>query len=199
MSLPEGSSPEGSLPESGAAHSMSLRRAVLLGVAACAILVAGCTVRPLYSDAPLDASGVSAKTELASIAVKPVNSRYAQQVRNNLIFGLYGGAQAPAEPTYSLALGVSELVQSAAVVQVTTDVDQPTAGTVTLTSSYTLTDAKTGKTVATGTRSIASSFDRPSQEFATYRAQIDAENRAARELAELLRLALAQDLSRHRQ
>ena len=193
MSLPETER----FPGYGRAF-MSLRRMALLGAAVSAILVTGCTVRPLYSDAPLDASGASTRAELASIAVKPVSSRYAQQVRNNLIFGLYGGAQAPAQPVYSLTLGVTELVQSSAVVQVTTDVDQPTAGTVTLTSSYTLTDAGTGKTVASGKRSITSSYDRPSQEFATYRAQIDAENRAARELADLLRLALAQDLARHR-
>ncbi|MGN6537865.1 MAG: LPS assembly lipoprotein LptE [Mesorhizobium sp.] len=173
-----------------------MRRFALVGAAASVLLAAGCTVRPLYSDAPLGNSNVSAKAELASIAVKPVSSRYAQQVRNNLIFGLYGGAQAPAAPTYSLALNVSELVQSAATIQVTTDVDQPTAGTVTLTAAYTLTDAQTGKTVATGTRSISSSYDKPSQEFANYRAQIDAENRAARELGELLRLALAQDLAK---
>ncbi len=191
-----------SLPDAEPSHRDSragiaiLRRFVLTGAAASALLAAGCTVRPLYSDAPLGNSTVSARSELASIAVKPVNSRYAQQVRNNLIFGLYGGAQAPAAPVYSLALNVTELVQSAATVQVTTDVDQPTAGTVTLTAAYTLTDAKTGATVATGKRSISSSFDRPSQEFATYRAQIDAENRAGRELAELLRLALAQDLTK---
>ncbi|TIR45334.1 MAG: hypothetical protein E5X53_37300, partial [Mesorhizobium sp.] len=75
--------------------------------------------------------------------------------------------------------------------------DEPTAGTVTLTANYVLTDAKTGKTIATGRRSIASSYDRPRQEFATYRAQIDAENRAARELADLLRLSIAQDLVKH--
>jgi len=75
-------------------------------------------------------------------------------------------------------------------------VDQPTAGTVTLTSRYRLTDIRSGAVLGTGTRSFSASFDRPSQEFATYRAQIDAENRAARELAQLLSLAIAQDLAK---
>ena len=190
MSLPEKSRP-------GAARL--LRLAMLSGFSAAAVLAAGCQVRPLYSNAPLSPGSQSgAQAELSSIAVKPVSTRYAQQVRNHLIFALNGGAQRTDAPAYSLDLGVSELVESAAVVQVATDQDQPTAGTVTLTANYTLTDAKTGKTIASGKRSIASAFDRPSQEFATYRAQIDAENRAARELAELLRLALAQDLARAR-
>ena len=81
--------------------------------------------------------------------------------------------------------------------QIQTDEDEPTAGTVTLTASYVLTDAKTGVVIATGKRSIPSSFDKPTQEFASYRAQLDAENRAARELAEMVSLSVAQDLVRH--
>lgn len=189
------SSPE----KAGPGAARFLRPALLSGFAAAALLAAGCQVRPLYSSAPLaPGAQAGAQAELASIAVKPVSTRYAQQVRNNLIFALNGGAQRTDAPAYSLDLGVSELVESSAMVQVATDQDQPTAGTVTLTANYTLTEAGTGKTIASGKRSITSAFDRPSQEFATYRAQIDAENRAARELAELLRLALAQDLARQR-
>ena len=60
-----------------------------------------------------------------------------------------------------------------------------------------LTDAKTGVVVATGKRSIRHPSTCRRQEFASYRAQIDAENRAARELAEMLSLSVAQDLVRH--
>lgn len=173
-----------------------LRRIVLCGLVASAALVSACTVRPLYSDAPLSkGSDVGAAEELASIAIKPVDSRYAQLVRNNLIFALTGGGEPPTA-RYSLSLRVSEKVDSAARIQRTTSDDEPTAGTVRLTGSYVLTDAKTGKKITSGRRSISSSFDKPRQEFASYRAQIDAESRAARELADLLRLAIAQDLTR---
>ncbi|MER8534633.1 LPS assembly lipoprotein LptE [Mesorhizobium sp. M1005] len=177
---------------------LTLCRVVLCGLLASVALVSACTVRPLYSSAPLIAgSQVGAAAELASISVKPVKTRYAQQVRNNLIFALGQGAGEPASPVYSLDLGVSELVESAAIEQVTTDEDEPTAGTVTLTANYVLSDAKTGTVIARGKRSIPSSYDRPRQEFASYRAQIDAENRAARELADVLRLSIAQDLIKH--
>jgi LPS-assembly lipoprotein len=175
-----------------------LHRIALSGLIASLVLVSACTVRPLYSSKPLLAgSQVSASAELGSISIKPVNTRYAQQVRNNLIFAFGQGAGEPASPVYSLDLGVTELVESAAVVQVQTDEDEPTAGTVTLTAAYKLTDSKTGATIATGRRSIPASFDRPLQEFASYRAQIDAENRAARELADMLHLSIAQDLAKH--
>ncbi|MER8685900.1 LPS assembly lipoprotein LptE [Mesorhizobium sp. M1136] len=185
------------LPDSKKAE-LTPRRIMLYGLLASVALVSACTVRPLYSSAPLIAgSQVGAAAELASISVKPVKTRYAQQVRNNLIFALGQGAGEPASPVYSLDLGVSELVESAAIEQVTTDEDEPTAGTVTLTANYVLSDAKTGTVIARGKRSIPSSYDRPRQEFASYRAQIDAENRAARELADVLRLSIAQDLIKH--
>ncbi|ESW86728.1 LPS assembly lipoprotein LptE [Mesorhizobium sp. M1060] len=178
--------------------TLLLRRAALYGMVASVALVSACTVRPLYSSAPLSAgSTVSASAELASIAVKPVKTRYAQQVRNNLIFAFGQGAGETTAPVYMLDLGVTELVESAAVVQIQTDEDEPTAGTVTLTANYVLTDARTGVVIATGKRSIPSSFDKPTQEFASYRAQLDAENRAARELAEMVSLSVAQDLVRH--
>jgi len=178
--------------------SRLLRRVALAGLIGSLGLVSACTVRPLYSNAPLSpGSNATANSELASIAIKPVKTRYAQQVRNNLIFGFGRGAGEPASPVYSLDLTVTEAVESSALVQVQTDQDEPTAGSVTLTASYTLTDMQTGAVVTVGKRAITSSFDRPRQEFASYRAQIDAENRAARELAEALQLSIAQDLVRH--
>ena len=73
--------------------------------------------------------------------------------------------------------------------------NEPTAGTVTLTANYVLTENATGEVAATGRRQITSSYDVPRQEFAALRAERDAENRAARELAELLKLVLAQELT----
>ena len=188
-----------SLPEPEKTElSRLLRRIALAGLVGSLALVSACTVRPLYSNAPLSpGSNATANSELASIGIKPVGTRYAQQVRNNLIFGFGRGAGEPASPPYSLTLGVTEAVESSALVQVGTDEDEPTAGSVTLTGTYTLNDAKTGVVIASGKRAITSSFDRPRQEFAAYRAQINAENRAARELAEALQLSIAQDLVRH--
>ena len=76
------------------------------------------------------------------------------------------------------------------------DDNEPTAGTVTMTARYVLSGTTSGETIASGQRQIVSSYDVPRQEFAAYRARLDAENRAARELAELLNLAIAQELSK---
>lgn len=172
-----------------------VRPALAIGLLAALAIFPACTVRPLYSSAPATSGGTATMAEeLASIAIKPVTTREAQQVRNHLMFLFYGGAAAPASPTYTLALSVSAKVDVAASIQMTTEDEEPTAKTVTMVGRYWLLAAD-GTEVASGRRQIASSYDIPTQEFAAMRALRDAEDRAARELAELLRLAVAQDLA----
>lgn len=173
-----------------------VRPAVAIGLFAALSVPSACTVRPLYSSAPATAGGTATMAqEFASIAVKPVTTREAQQVRNHLMFLFYGGAAAPANPAYSLALTVSAKVDVAASIQLTTQDEEPTAATVTMIARYDLLGAD-GTSVASGRRQISSSYDVPGQEFAALRARRDAEDRAARELAELVRLAVAQDIAR---
>ena len=63
--------------------------------------------------------------------VKPVNTRFGQQVRNNLIF-LFVAAQAePAAPRYSLDLRSASISEASANMQVN-DENEPTAAIVTV-------------------------------------------------------------------
>jgi LPS-assembly lipoprotein len=119
-------------------------------------------------------------------------------VRNELIFLLGGGAGEAVNPRYTLDLSVSSQQMSTAVSPASTsdEVNVPTAAIVTLTARYKLTDVSSDKLVASGSRNITSSIDVPRQEYAALRAENDAQQRAARELAQLLRLAIAQDLIR---
>lgn len=174
-----------------------LRGLVLSTCIAAMAAASACTVRPLYSDA-VAPTGTTAEAAYPSINIKPVETRYAQEVRNHLIFMLNGGAGQPANAQYSLDLGITVLDSRLLLARATSTEERPTAGTVTLTSTYVLRRADTGEIVSRGTRRISSSYDRPRQEFAALRAERDAENRAARELAELLKLAIGQDLSRLR-
>lgn len=155
---------------------------------AAASALQGCQVRPLYADGPK-----SPQPKLASIAIDPVGSRVAQQVRNHLIFLLDRGGAEPANPAYSLALNVSEapvgfFINAAG--------DAPTAGKMKVTAAYALKDSKTGKVLKTGTRTAVAGYDLPPQEFTKIRAQRDAENRAAVAAAELVDSDLAGFLAR---
>lgn len=173
-------------------------RLPMLAALGLSVLVAGCTVQPLYSSVPTVAGGISSsmKSKLASIAVDDVDTIYAQAVRNRLIFGLSGGAGEPAQPAYHLALGLQMSNFSAVEVDVgDKNAGRPSAGTVRMTSNYVLRN-KDGKVVASGRRVVSASYDRPRQEFANLRAQRDAQQRAAEELAQFLVLSLAQDLQK---
>jgi len=171
-----------------------VRASAIAGLILAATLAGGCTVRPMLATTATTFGGEQAAA-LPSVSIAEVNTRYGQEVRNHLIFLLNGGAGQPANPAYRLNLNVTRSVVSAVQVQ-SGGVHEPTAGSVQMTGRYTLVDAATGKTVATGTQQATASFDRPQQEFAVVRAERDAENRAARELAEFIRLSLAQDFVR---
>jgi len=172
-----------------------LRLAVLCLAAIGLGASSGCTVRPLYSSSdPSTGAAAGATAGLGGIAISPVSTRYAQELRNQLIFLFNGGAGQPATALYTMDLVVSVIDQAAAVIQVDNE-DRPTAGTIRMSATYTLKDVGTGTVVFTSSRDISSSYDRPSQQFAALRARRDAENRAARELAELVRLDVGQRLA----
>lgn len=171
-----------------------VRASAVAGALLMLSLAAGCTVRPLLGTQP-GPTGLESATDLSSVAIEPVETRFAQEVRNQLIFLFRGGQAEAANPRYRLDLAVSRSVTSAVQIQHGNE-NEPTAGTVTLTGGYRLADAATGEILAHGQRDVSAAFDRPRQEFAVLRAQRDAEDRAARELAELIRLAVAQDLVR---
>ena len=127
-----------------------------------------------------------------------MDTREAQQVRNHLIFMFNGGAGQPADARYRLGFDLTKRDLRVLDVQLSdgsNDLD-PTAGTVELRADYVLTDMQTGEKVATGTRSAMASYDRPRQFYSAWRGEKDAADRAARELAEFMRLAVAQDLKR---
>lgn len=177
-----------------------IARTVLVAVvAAGAIALSGCTVQPLYGS---DSTGAirPANTLSQDITIKPASTREELEVRNHLIFLLGGGAGLPDQAPYSLTLGVktktSNALNNQIIIDPTDNVGQPTAGIVTMQADYTLTDSRTGDPVAKGRRIVTAEFDRPRQEFASDRAERNANDRAARELAEQLRLAVAQDLEK---
>lgn len=177
-----------------------LRRAAFSGLIAGLALLAGCTAQPLYGTANRMALAPADQDNrrIASVEVTPVENREGLEVRNHLIFLLNGGAGQPSEPAYKMTLNVVSKAQAVAVVQTCVGVgcrdSIPTAGAIRLTAVYEIKDAKSGETVFKGSRNVVSSYDSGRQEFANYRAKMDANDRAARELAELLRLAIAHDL-----
>jgi LPS-assembly lipoprotein len=149
--------------------------------------LAGCQVRPLYS------TGSGTEGKLASVSISEANDRVEQKVRNDLIFLFAGGAGEPQNATYHLEMNVT--VRNIGVLIDVAD-DIPRAGRIVVAADYNLVKTESGETLASGKRSSVALVDFPVQEFAKLRAVRDAENRAARELAELIRADVAAALGR---
>jgi len=166
------------------------RRAALAGGL---ILLAGCTVQPLYQTTAPGIGGTVAP--LRTVIVADVNDRVSQQVRNHLIFLLYQGSSPASQAQYSAAITASPSVRDVFATTAPDGSTQVTAKRIVLSGTVTLTDITDGSVIAQATRTATASFDQTRQEFANLRAQRDAENRAADELAEQFRIVIATALA----
>jgi LPS-assembly lipoprotein len=155
-----------------------------------ALLLTACQFQPLHGNQSAGATSGG----LSNVGVSQVDSRVGQQVRNHLLFLLNGGFGSPGK-SHEARIRVSWSNKLLAAIPIPGITDS-TAGTVTVNVAYDLVDLASGKAIASGTRRAKASYDRTGQVFANERAERDAENRAAKEAAEALRLAIASDLNR---
>lgn len=156
----------------------------------------GCTVEPLNAAKPdnvlaSDSASATVSIILAAIEVAAVNERVAQQVRNELVFGLNGG-QVRSGGRYKVNLTVTH---STSRLSVESSAATATSAQVRITARYLLTDKTSGKVVANDKRLALASYDRTPQSFANQRAERDAQNRAAKDVARQIRLALGQTIA----
>ena len=159
--------------------------------------LSACTVEPLNaarSNSQLVNGNYNASVSqtLAATEIDPVSERSAQQVRNRLLFAMNGGELQPGG-RYRVSLTVKETTQTLSVQASSL---APTSAQVRVLADYSLIDKKSGGVIATGQRRALAAYDRTPQSFSNLRAQRDAQDRAAREVAEQLRLAIAQNIAR---
>ena len=160
------------------------RKAFMALVLICFTGLSACQFKPLHGS---DQISSGASGGLSTVSVSHVNSRVGQQVRNHLLFLLHGG-NSSVEKTHEARIRVTW--KNKLLSQIT-GIQDSSAGTISVIVSYDLVDLATGKPIASGTRQADASYDRTGQVFANKRAERDAENRAAVEAAESVRLAIA--------
>ncbi len=175
---------------------MSLRELRPLGrvvLRALVVLVTGLTlsgcIQPLYGSL---AAGGDVAGELQAIKVDDIPGRTGHYLGNELIFALNGtGAQVPAK--YHLKVTLLETPQTPLL---DTVAGYPTAANIVVYADYQLLPVGGGEPVAAGKLTALEGYDRTSQRFANLRAARDAETRAAKTLAEQLRIRLASALAK---
>jgi len=172
----------------------SSRLTRLCAALALAGLTAGC-FQPLYGTQS-SGNGPSVVDKMSTVDVAPVDapngtrlSRVGHEVRENMIFGLTGGAGSPAT-NYKLVIRLTSQ-QTSVIVDIATA--RPDIQNYGIDATYTLTDLTTKKTVVTGQTFSRVSYDIPGQQqrFAGDRGLRDAENRAAKVIADNIRSRLA--------
>ena len=158
------------------------------GLLAALLALAGCQVQPLYGTS---AAGTSVAD--ASIGISPATTRVGQVVRNDLVFAFGQGSGEPANAAYRLDLTVMSSVSGVLPTGLQNDFS---AARLNATAVYKLVETASGTLVHAGKRDTIALLDYPAQGYSNVRAIRDAENRAARELAALVRADVAASLAR---
>ena len=167
------------------------RRVLLAAVLAAATLAGGC-FQPLYSDYTSSTVGGSVKTAMRAIEIPEIKGLMGHYFRNELVFELDGGADPDPLKTLKLTATMTESVE---VVTVDYAKGRADSAVLVATATWSLTDTKTGKVVSSGVNSVRAPYERSSQRFATVRAARDAQVRAAKNLATIIRGQIAADLT----
>ncbi len=159
--------------------------ALLLTVSA--VGLTGCGFQPLYGTT---AGGSRLGAVMQGIEITPIPGRVGQELRNELIFASTGGGDA-AKTIYKLDIVIKERV-SKQLVKISGDAQQEVYE---LTANFKLTNATNNQILLTGGSVSRAPYERVDTIFANVRARIDAENRAARTVADSIKIRLAAYLS----
>jgi LPS-assembly lipoprotein len=183
---------------SRSAHAAVGRRLLRwVAVAAAAALTAGC-FQPLYGEHAAGPGAVApnVRDAFATVEIDQVSApngtpeaRIAVELRNNVVYELTGGAGS-GTTSYRLRIQM-KLSKAAMIVDIATG--RTEAEIIGIDVAYTLTEVGTKKVVVNSQTFARVSSDVPGlqQRFAHQRAQRDAENRAAKVIAEQIRSRLA--------
>jgi LPS-assembly lipoprotein len=178
-------------PDHRAALGRLVRSAFAIGSAG---LLAAC-FQPLYGQPPLS-GGPTLDSALAAVDVQQIDAprgspdaRIAVELRNALLFDLTGG-QGSIAPTHRLAI---KMTTSRSAIIVDPQTGRTEAEVTGVDVKYTLTELATGRPVVNATAFARVSSDIPGQQqrFARSRAQRDAEDRAAKVIADQIRTRVA--------
>lgn len=158
-----------------------------LAVLVLAGTLGGC-FQPMYGQSTLFGAGAKLRDELRQVEILEIQGRLGQEIRNDLIFELTGGQGNPVGAPYRLSMTITSGSQTP-LVDITSG--RATSETVVLDVTYRLLDVSNDRVVLSEKAIARVSLDRSQQRYAALRAVRDAQNRAAKFVAEQIRSRLA--------
>jgi len=169
-------------------HIAELSRPQVLAAALVAVGLGGCMFQPMYAQTPLYGAGPSLHDALRDVDVAAISGRIGNELRNDLIYELTGGEGNRTGAPYRLTL-LANVSSFNPIID--TDSGQPVAQMISFDVTYKLHDVVNDRIALTEQAMARVSIDRSQQRFANLRAVRDAENRAAKVVAEQIRARLA--------
>jgi LPS-assembly lipoprotein len=160
----------------------------LVAASLLAATLGGCVFQPMYAQAPLYGSGASLRDALRDVEVASIKGRIGNELRNDLIYELTGGEGNQVDAPFRLTL-IANVSSFNPVID--TESGRPVSEMVSFDVTYKLHDVVRDRVVLTEQALARVSIDRSQQRFANVRAVRDAENRAAKVVAEQIRSRLA--------
>lgn len=170
----------------GANHRSSGR--LIAVIALIAPLLAGCGFQPMYAET---STGVQLDDVMRTVSVSKIPGRVGQRIRNELIFATTGGGYSEA-PQYRLEIAIRESVQDTFVART----GESEGRAYLLTAAFKLINIEDETIVVSGQSIGRAAYDNLDSTFADIRARRDAENRAARTVADDIETRIAMALSR---
>lgn len=160
-----------------------------LALAATTLGMAGCGFQPLHG---ATASGANLDEVLKTVDIVTIPGRTGQQVRNELIFGTTGGGEAGPK-AYRLEIAIKQSISYTFA----TMAGKVQGQTFELSAEFKLVRIADNRVVFKSSTGAHAAYDKVQSIFANVRAQRDAENRAARTVAESIKTQVAGYLSGH--
>jgi len=167
-------------------------RCRVLGAVLCAAMLSpaigacsgGSGFQPMYGSSSI--GGLSADQRLAQVEVQAIPSRVGQRVRNDLVFHTTGGGNT-AQPAYRLEVAIRESLASTLIARTGDAASQ----IYSLDANFRLVRLTDKKVVLEGLSTGRAGFERYTTIFSNVRAREDAENRAARVVAQDMKVRLS--------
>lgn len=161
-----------------------LALAAILGLAA---LTGGC-FQPLYGEGMVSKVGGNVRNAMLGIEVPEIKGLVGHYLRNELVFEFDGGGAPDRQKILKLVASTSESLE---VITVDYANGRADSAVLVATADWQLTRSGSNEVVASGQSVVRAPYERSQQRFTTLRAARDAQLRAAKQLAQLIKARVA--------
>jgi LPS-assembly lipoprotein len=168
--------------------AMTRRRPLALAaVLAFAALAGGC-FQPLYGEGTVSTVGGNVRNAMLGIEVPEIKGLVGHYLRNELVFEFDGGGAPDRQKILKLRATTSETLE---VITVDYANGRADSAVLVATADWQLIRAGSDEVVASGQSVVRAPYERSQQRFASLRAARDAQVRAAKNLAQLIKARVA--------